>query len=519
MSPKVFLFSIESLQATGTGPYNGPALAATFGSILDSDSARVGAFQLRQGDLLLHTLCYAPTRVEFDGERIGRSRGGVRTANVGDIDLFKTLIWDLQDALAESWNTVDPEAFLTSIGSRDVFALAVSDLSDEFSQATDAALRRQPFYLGGFEADPGNPIQRHILVDSLAHSFDYRHRVLLFDPWQSEGPLDPLPLDRLGEEWYSSLPFDDVRYLTAEEGADNNFVPGWPHPPISKRGARSAAILAERTDGGHLARVAEEAARLPIDDDLVPYVIDMKAMPGAADATIDEAKLVGYLLNPDHDRGRDKARWFWAVLGIEAADWRHLSAQLRQGLLDARMVERLRSTEFGIQYNVETAVTGINGATAFVVSAWEVAGGGPPRLITAYPGAHADGDVVGPPALTIPSSLTDSERWSALWKLAESYADEAASRTVPTPMRIGDAVGAEWVSEGLFGFARVEVPDARRSFPRWLVREGKATVDPGRGAGFLAPTTSLDRGRAWADAFVEVLAFNGIEASASSELD
>ena len=207
------------------------------------------------------------------------------------------------------------------------------------------------------------------------------------------------------------------------------------------------------------------------------------------------------------------------MLGIEAEDWRHLSAQLRQGLLEAREVERLRSTEFGVQYNVETAVTGINETVAFVVSAWEVAEGGAPRLITAYPGGHSDSDIVGPPTLTVPASLPASRRWPALWNLAKSYADEAASRTIPTPMRIGDAAGAEWVSEGLFGFARVEVPDARRSFPRWLVREGKATVDPGRGAGFLAPVTSFDRARAWAGAFVEVLGFNGIDAIATSELD
>lgn len=380
-------------------------------------------------------------------------------------------------------------------------------------------MRPQPFYLGGFEPDPGNPVQNHIFVDTLAHSFDYRHRVLLFDPWRSEDPFDPPPLDRPGDGWYFALPFADVRYLTAAEQADGDFVPGWPASPVSERGARSATLLAERTDGGHLARLAEEAAQLPIDDDLVPYVIDLKAMPRAADATIDEDKLVGYLLNPDHDRGRDKARWFRAVLGIEAGDWRHLSAQLRQGLLEARQVERLRSTEFGIQYNVETAVTGINDTVAFVVSAWEIAKGGAPRLMTAYPGEHPDADTVGPPALTVPASLPAAKRWPALWGLAESYADQAASRTIPTPMRIGDAAGAEWVSEGLFGFARVEVPDARRSFPRWLVREGKATVGPGRGVGFLAPSSSFDRSRAWAEAFVEVLGFNGIEAIVVSELD
>jgi hypothetical protein len=520
MRPIAFYFSIEGLEGVADGSYNLPALIATFTALLEADEDGEAAFELRQGDLLLHNLCYIPARVEYEVKTVGtRTHRSLATHTTADTDLFKTLIWDLDDALAGAWRTLDSDTLFRAVGYRDVYVLTMSDLAPRLRDHVDHRLRSEPFYLGAFEADPGNPIQRHISVDTLIHRSDYRQRWLLFDPWSSEDPLDPPPLDLHGEEWYLGLDFAGVRYLTPEEREDEEFVLRWRERPHSERGCRSAELLARRTDRGHLARLAEEAARIPVEDDLLPFAIEVDAMPLAADAEVDREKLTGYLLNPQHERGRDKARWFKAVLGIETNDWRHLSAQLRQGLLRAERIERVRSTPYGVQYNVDTPINGINGKVALVTSAWEVVDGQPPRLITAFPGGIHDGDATAPPTLTVPAAMPAAERWPALWALAEDYANDAAAGIAPTPMRITDGVSSEWVPEGAFGFAWVAVRDARRGFARWLVRSGKAHSEHGRGAMLMAPASRYDKARAWADAFVEVLGFNGIDAVATSELD
>jgi hypothetical protein len=401
------------------------------------------------------------------------------------------------------------------VGSRDTYVLTASALAPEVRVALDGALRQEPFYLGAFEVDGGNPVQRYGCLDTLIHYSDYRYGWLLFDPWQSEEPLDPPPLDRHDDEWYLGLGFDGVRYLTETEQTDHDLVPRWPDPGESPRGARSAAILAARRGQGHLDRLAEEASRLPIDDDTLPFVIELDAMPRAADAIVEEDKLGGYLLNPDHRDGGPKARWFKAVLAIEAPDAKHLSAQLRQGLLEAGRVERVRSTAYGVHYNVVTPVRGLNGVTALVRSGWELAPGKPPRLLTAVPGTGHERGLEAPATLTLPSSLTGAERWPALWQLADDNATVAAAAVVPTPMNFG----GEWLVDGPFGFAQVSVRDARHGFARWLVQSGHADTVRGRGAVMIAPPGAHERARAYAAAFVEVLGFNGVEASYASQLN
>jgi hypothetical protein len=519
--PIVFYFSIEELEKVAPGGYNIPALEATFESLLEADQPPAASFELRQGDLLLYTLCYRPSRVELQPRKLGiatNPAGDIVTHTTGDTDLFQTLIWDLDDATCDGWRTIDSDTLFRSVGNRDVFALTLTALSTEIRDHVDQALRQKHFYLGGFEADPGNPIQRHISIETLVHAFDYRTGALLFDPWRSEEPFDPPPLDRHGDEWYLHLTFSEIRYMTDEERLDTDRVGRWSQQPASDRGARSARLLAARRDGGHLARLAEDIAMVPVDDDLAPFVVEVGAMPRAADALIEESKLTDYLLSATHTSGRHKARWFKAVLGIEAAEWRHLSAQLRQGLVEATEFRRLRGTDYGLQYEVETAVAGTDGKRAMVTSVWQIADGQAPRFITAHPGHIHDSDAATPTTLTLPPSLDGSERWSALLSLARAYADDVATAVTPTPMRISGGTSGEWIDEP-YGFAWVTIENADRGFARWLARNDHAETEPRVGAVLRAPGSSFDRATAWADSFVEVLGFNGVKATYSSSLD
>jgi len=52
-------------------------------------------------------------------------------------------------------------------------------------------------------------------------------------------------------------------------------------------------------------------------------------------AVVPREKVEGYLLNPQHEVGRHKARMFAAALGIHQDDWAYLRDQLQAGIIGA----------------------------------------------------------------------------------------------------------------------------------------------------------------------------------------
>jgi hypothetical protein len=107
-------------------------------------------------------------------------------------------------------------------------------------------------------------------------------------------------------------------------------------------------------------------------------------LPRAHRALVPRAKLEGYLLNPQHEVGRHKARVFASALGIEQRDWEYLRDQLRTGIVEASPVCG-RETPWGDLYEAVVDVDGLNGETHPVMTVWLVEpGDDPPRLVTAY---------------------------------------------------------------------------------------------------------------------------------------
>jgi hypothetical protein len=78
-------------------------------------------------------------------------------------------------------------------------------------------------------------------------------------------------------------------------------------------------------------------------------------LPRATRATIPTDKLVNYALDPNHPRGRHKARVFASALGIGAANWRYLHNQILEALADAP-VRSTRITPFGVACEVVVSV-------------------------------------------------------------------------------------------------------------------------------------------------------------------
>lgn len=106
-------------------------------------------------------------------------------------------------------------------------------------------------------------------------------------------------------------------------------------------------------------------------------------LPNGSEAIIDRQKLTDYCLNPDHPRGKHKARVFATALGFTAEN----AEVLRTSLLAAAATvdaQRGTSDEFGDRYVIESEVVGPIGR-GVVRSAWIVRRGETiPRLTSCF---------------------------------------------------------------------------------------------------------------------------------------
>jgi hypothetical protein len=106
-------------------------------------------------------------------------------------------------------------------------------------------------------------------------------------------------------------------------------------------------------------------------------------LPFAEAAEFDPRKLTDYCLDPDHPRGRDKARLFRAALDLGRADAIWLRQQILAGVLHANAIEDA-SDQFGARYRVDVAIRRQD-RHAVVRTVWIVPQGGiNPRFVTCW---------------------------------------------------------------------------------------------------------------------------------------
>jgi hypothetical protein len=93
-------------------------------------------------------------------------------------------------------------------------------------------------------------------------------------------------------------------------------------------------------------------------------------------------KLWRYLLNPDHEAGGPKAKWFEQALGFTRENAPDLAKQIVFN--ESRAVETA-VTQYGTKYNQVIPIVGVDGKTIDVTFAWIRGNDGVVRLITAIP--------------------------------------------------------------------------------------------------------------------------------------
>jgi hypothetical protein len=107
-------------------------------------------------------------------------------------------------------------------------------------------------------------------------------------------------------------------------------------------------------------------------------------VPGVEDATPDKRRFVNYLLDPEHEGGRGKAKFF-AQHGWTQSNWDSLATAIHSGVLyvEARETE---TNQWGVSYEALVPVTTPTGTTVTIATGWFVDDRKQEtRLITAYP--------------------------------------------------------------------------------------------------------------------------------------
>ncbi len=110
----------------------------------------------------------------------------------------------------------------------------------------------------------------------------------------------------------------------------------------------------------------------------------MSLLPRAEDAVVEESKVRGYLLNLDHDDGKNKAEFF-IRFGFSPDRWQELAEALCSHAIRNDVTKAVASP-YGTRYVVEGPMKAPDGREPGVRSVWIIDEGEElPRLVTAYP--------------------------------------------------------------------------------------------------------------------------------------
>lgn len=94
-------------------------------------------------------------------------------------------------------------------------------------------------------------------------------------------------------------------------------------------------------------------------------------IPNAAQADMPKEKTVGYVLNPEHDVGKHKARVIKSALGYTQEDYADFTEQVIENLAYYKATEKA-PTEYGRKFLVRMILTGKTGKRLLVETVWQI---------------------------------------------------------------------------------------------------------------------------------------------------
>ena len=495
-------FLFDSSHADAPNAYGRRFDSAFLRALESADPHGVTASWVLRGDMLTHNLASKVVSVSQDSHTVGYDR-----------DLLKTAIHDIWQWLSVPPSRFDSERLLDRMLRLSMFhCIALPTIELPIAQAVDEALTADPLYMGMALVDQHNPVLAKLLLDYLVRDAGIREgRVWLERSF--EGDVNT-PFE--GGQQFSANGIGIVGEgeLADKFGRVPGFVPSEAGDLISARYAKKGRMALQQ-------RVLTLMTRDWELNNSGPFQFDALAAQPGLESSVPPEKLTRYALDPAHPQGGGKAKFFRDTLNITADDWRYLYAQIHEAIEDAPLTDlkmKRGAWGVGVSFNAMLAITGRNGRIASVFTNWIMRPGQKPQLATIRPDEQQQANTEAAEPPIVGSDLSGDARWQRLYDLAHHAGCEARDGEVPTPMFLEKYGG---IADGLCGYAYVHVPDARRNFARWLVKNDRAYRGYRGGATISAPrvTQSVDCAFAYATAFARVLEYNGVECSTEKQLD
>lgn len=463
--------------------------------------------QIHSGGLLLHRFAYRT--VEKSEVDTFKGRKSLARTEKAKLEAWAYLLAEFCESFEANWHLGSVISLEETLRTGGVEVYSVGHISLPMARMLDRKLRNVDGYLGAMEVDLGHLVQYKVCWSGLIRRYQVVGTELGFLTGNGTPPEEKWALNADPERWWHSVGASAVYWI--EPGEPNKVHPDHvDRLPDSSRGAAARTAIARLMKPTPLERLVERVGPNELPPDTRSF--SAERLPGAADAIIPPDKLTKYALNLDHEIGGPKARLFLELLDIAVDDWQFLAEQLLQGIQRAPAFGKVRRNDYGVQFDVITAVKGRNGVIKPVLSAWIVLPGQPPSLTTVFiPDRKTVIDTDSVEDVPI-LPLEKREDWELLWEVASAAAAEAAERAVPEPMfvRSGEDGPGRWYLGGAEGLAAVRVFDARRGFARWLRQSGHGRSAHLPGSWIFANYRNYDTSVAWASAFVEVLQWHDV---------
>jgi hypothetical protein len=419
-----------------------------------------------------------------------------------DRGLYATLVGDFVESCLERWHTVDRESFWEKVGRRSLDATFVPAIAPDIAARMDQELRSHPLYIGAASPDLGNPLHRYLFIEAMfKDAFLRGGRVYV-----EGGYLGTDDADFIGAEGFSPSGLGIVPYDQFDNAAPPLVLPA----ALSARGLVSKMRMERRMALDVHQKIMHDLSFSRSLRDLGrEFEWDLSQLPDAPEeVNVQASKIADYLLNPGHEGNRGKAKFFEEHLGITKSEWTYLHGQLVDALGHVTY-EDVRIDTYGVRFTANLPITGKNEETATIETGWIVRPGERASFVTAYPGKkNAELEEKASPPPQVSDSLKGYERWQALYDLAHAAGLVAMNVCVPKPL----VVESQVYMEGACGGATIVLDDGRKSFARWLKKNGRGCGHYKSGYVISAEYIgqSAESAKAYADAFVRVLRRNGI---------
>ena len=492
----------------------GPQCASPIINAIE-DEGSMPALRILRGSLLHSRYCYDLAEVTLRTKRGNTS--GVNVSESGqtlkpDMDHFLTIICDLAETMHSSGSSMTEDELQLALARKNIWAVVLQGLPDSYRSTIEKPLSEFGPYLGWVKVDWDNPVHMDLFAESLFKDMFIDSKGLCkLSEWPSgseDGDEEAALLSEYGSRSSPRL----LDHVAFRKLAPKLFEAGEPS---------DRARLAVKRISGELPHHRTKIGKA-LSQDSFEAVGDFRTFSTSRPAdgihfVVPEEKLTNYLLKLDHPDGGPKARFFIDTLGISPADWRYLADQFCQSALNSDFY-RLNVKQYGVMHGAVVLVTGRNGRVAAVETGWKLEQDGPAKLVTAYPADKSMTSGLLPVVSRVPPlSIPVPARWAEIHTLAHENGVQRGNAKTPTPMVL-EKWGTIW--DGQCGFGWVSLPNARTPFARWALKSSIGVpTRPGVQISSKLSTQSIEKNRAYAEGYAEVLKANGIECRAESRLD